>query len=190
MSSKGSWSILRTTADRIAKLTYQVTNILAEDCLTPQVAGVLAGKFGFVASSLFGQLARPVLHAIYLRQKAAGMRKDIQAFTPALRASLMFLVEVLTWAPPRCVDFATVRNVGIAYADAFFEMYGTKHRPADTPMSHWTPQLATSFPNGWRVVVQCPTTGVTWYASGVVPTRILQRFTLRRQCIFLLETLA
>ena len=118
------------------------------------------------------------------------MRKGIQALTPALRASLKFLVEILTWPPPRRVDFATVRNVGIAYADAFFEMDGTKHRPADSSMSHWTPQLATSFPNGWGVVVRCPTTGVTWYASGVVPTRILERFTLRRQHIFLLETLA
>ena len=60
-------AVVCATADRTAKLTFQVTNILAEDCLTPQVAGVLAGKFGFVASSLFGQLARQVLHAIYLR---------------------------------------------------------------------------------------------------------------------------
>ena len=78
----------------------------------------------------------------------------------------------------------------VQYADAFFEMDGTKHRPAASPMSHWTPRLATSFPNGWGVVVRCPTTGVTWYACGVVPSCILARFTLRRQCIFLLETLA
>ena len=121
-----------------------------------QVAGVLAGKFGFAASSLYGQVARPVLHAIYMRQKAAGMRRDRQALTPALRASLIFLVEVLTWAPPRQLDFATARSIGIAYADAFFEMDGVQRRPADSPMSTWTPQSSVSFPNDWGVVVRCP----------------------------------
>ena len=38
--------------------------------------------------------------------------------------------------------------------------------------------------------MRCPTTTITWYACGVVPERILKRFTLRRQYIFLLETLA
>ena len=178
------------TADCKAKLTSQVTGILTEDGLTPQQAGVLAGKFGFVASSLFGQLARPVLHAIYLRQKAASLHRDIQALTPAVRASLTFLVEVLMRAPPRRVDVTTVQGTGIAYADAFFEMGDTGHRPADAPMAQWTSQSATSLANGWGVVVRCPTTGVTRYACGVVPTRVLQRFTLRRQYIFLLETLA
>ena len=187
---EGGHAVVCATTDRKAKLTSQVTYILAEDCLTPQRAGVLAGKFGFVASSLFGQLARPVLRAIYLRQQAATLHRDIQALNPALRASLTFLVEVLTWAPPRRVDFAAVQHAGIAYADAFFEMGDTRHRPFDAPMAQWTAQSATSLPNGWGVVVRCPTTGVTWYACGVVPARILRRFTLRRQYIFLLETLA
>ena len=99
-------------------------------------------------------------------------------------------MEVLTWAPPRRVDFAAVQHTGIAYADAFFEMGANRHRPFDAPLAQWTSQSATSLPNGWGVVVRCPTTGVTWYACGVVPTCILRRFTLRRQYIFLLETLA
>ena len=149
-------AVVCATADRKAKLTSQVANILSDGCLTPQVAGALAGKFGFVASSSYGQVARPVLHAIYMRQKAAGMRRDLQALTPAMRASLTFLVDVLTWAPPRQLDFATARSIGIAYADAFFEMDGVQRRPADSPMSTRTPQSAVSFPNGWGVVVGCP----------------------------------
>ena len=47
-----------------------------------------------------------------------------------------------------------------------------------------------SFPNGWGIVVRCPATADARYASGVVPERILKRFSLRRQYIFLLETLA
>ena len=82
-------AVVCATADRKAKLTFQVANILTEDCLTPQGAGVLAGKFGFVASSLYGQVARPVLRAIYMRQKAAGMRKDLQALATALRTCVI-----------------------------------------------------------------------------------------------------
>ena len=115
---EGNRAVVCATADRKAKLTSQVASILGDDCLTPQVAGVLAGKFGFVASSLYGQVARPVLRAIYMCQNAAGINRDRQALTPALRASLMFLVEVLTWAPPRQLDYAAARSVGIAYADA------------------------------------------------------------------------
>ena len=128
-------AVVCATADRKAKLTSQVANILSDDCLTPQVAGVLAGKFGFVASSLYGQVARPVLHAICMRQKAAGMRRDLQALTPALRASLTFFVEVLTWAP-------TARSIR-QYRHRVrrrFEMDGVRRRPADSPMSTWTPQ--------------------------------------------------
>ena len=186
-------AVVCATTDRKAKLTFQVANILTDDCLTPQVAGVLAGKFGFVASSLYGQVARLVLRAIYMRQKAAAMRKDLQALTPALRASLKFLVEVLTWAPPRRLDSPpnamsasrtpTLSSRWTASSTALpIPQCPTGHR------SHLSP--SRSFPNGWGVVVRCPATAVTWYACGVVPTRILARFTLRRQYIFLLETLA
>ena len=124
-------AVVCPTADGKTKLTPQVTNILVDGRLSPQVAGVLAGRFGFVASSLYGHVARPVLHALCQRQNAVGITRERYGLTAALRESLTFLMEVLRCAPPRHLDFATVRRVGIAYADAFFEMDGVKYRPGD-----------------------------------------------------------
>ena len=154
------------------------------------MAGVLAGKFGFEASSLYSRVARPVLHALYQRQNAVGITGERYGLTAALIASLTFLMEVLRWALHRQLDFATVRRVGIAYADAFFEMDGVKYRPGASPTFTWSQYSSVSFPNGWGLVVRCPATADTWYASRVVPERILKRFSLCRQYIFLLETLA
>ena len=133
-------------ADRKTKLTSQLTSVLANDRLSPQVAGVLASKFGFIASSLYGHVARPVSRAVYQRQTATGITRERYGLTTALRASLTFLVEVLIWAPPRQVDFATARRVGIAYADAFFEMDGVKYRPSDSPTLTWSRGSSVSFP--------------------------------------------
>ena len=187
---EGDRAVVCPTPDRKTKLTSQCVRILETDHLDPQAAGVLAGKFGFVASSLYGQIARPVLHALYGRQSAFGVKVERFRLTSALRASLVFLLQVLTWAPPRQVYFRTVQRSGVAYADAFFEMDGRRCRPADSPILTWSGESSVSLPNGWGVVVRCPVTSHTWYAYGVVPAHILKRFAKRRQYIFLLETLA
>ena len=187
---EGHQAIVCPTPERKARLSAQCEHILATNRLSPQSAGVLAGKFGFVASTLYGQIARPVLHALYGRQCAGGANVERFKLTSSLRASLTFLLQVLTWAPPRQVHFRAVRRSGIAYADAFFEMDGARHRPCDSPLLSWNAASSVSLPNGWGVVARCPVTELTWYAFGVVPENVLKRFAKRRQYIFLLETLA
>ena len=162
-------AVIQVTSDRARRLDDQLKQILLDDKLVPHEAASVAGKLQFVAQSLFGKSCAAALRPFYQRAQAARFRSSATGWTlnQGLRAAIEFLRLLLRQGAPRVVRFFVKERV-VIYADAFFELGGSRYTLANADQApDWGRQPPATFNNGWGFVVNLP--GKTVFAAGRVP---------------------
>lgn len=84
---------------RKKNLETMISRILQTNCLTPNVAASVVGKFGFLCSSLYGKIGRCC--TLVLRQRQYD-RSDNTTLTPQLRTSLQLMIHLMHASPREC----------------------------------------------------------------------------------------
>ena len=178
-------------SSRLRKVSGLIARAIDSDTLTPEQAGSLAGKVSFLTGTCHGRVGRAACRPLFARQHQQG---GLSALSPALRASLPALADILATAPPRWIPLGPdARGVPILYADACFSAGERECRPGQpgTWPDAWSPAAAPCLANSWGFVLFPPGPGAQpLYAAGSVPPELLARFATRKAFIFLLEAIA
>ena len=171
---------LEACPERKDKVLRIIQDVLDDDRLPSPLAQQLAGKLGFLSTTLFGSVGRTALAPIYARGHGVGEMVG-DRLTTGLRQSLFLLQHVLHHAKPRIIPLhhSVSGQVAVVYTDAYF-------KPGEAAGSTQEQALLSS--NGWGFVVRT-NYGVA-YSHGVVPASFVERFTTNKAFIYLLEILA
>ncbi|CAE7364819.1 Dnmt3b [Symbiodinium sp. CCMP2592] len=176
--------LVEPSPSRVAKLLAEVRLILQSDCLSPENAAKLAGKIGFLSTSLWGNIGQALSRPLHGR--ARGSRDAAQTLNGGLRSSLECLLELLSHPMPRFIPYS--RNdidVSVLYADAFFELGDRKWSVSrDELPSRWPSKMHLAA-NGWGFL--CRHCGSVTVGHGQVPPDVLALFSSRRAFIYFLE---
>ena len=161
----------RNKPERSRHLRAQCSRAVDDNSLPPSEAGSLAGKLGFWARGSFGAVARCPCAPLYARQHELATRgRRRYQLTPSVLAALLWIVEVLTWAPPRAWPFT------------FFE--------ADAYPTLWTDACGENPTGGCGAFLARPLPGGSWQfiaTSFVWPESALHCFRDRKQWISVFE---
>lgn len=176
--------LVEPAQSRVSKILAEVSHALATDFLSPETAAKLAGKIGFLSTSLWGRigssLARP------LHGRARGHRDGTQTLNGGLRSALECLRALLSDPLPRFIPFSRSNvSVSVLYADAFFELGDRRWSVTrDEPPTAWPARMHLAA-NGWGFL--CRTGNEVTVGHGQVPPDVLALFSSRRAYIYFLE---
>ncbi|CAE7942077.1 unnamed protein product [Symbiodinium sp. KB8] len=133
---------------RVSKLCRTLREALLQDRLTSDEAARLAGKLGFLSTSLWGQLGKSLTRPIYGRSQ--GSKDGRVELNPGLRASMECLLTLLATPIPRYIPFARSDTpVAVLYADAFFKLGDRRWSVCDSDLpTHWPTDMHLA-ENGW-----------------------------------------
>jgi len=174
---------------RLRKVNRQISVVLHDKRLTPTVAGSLAGKTGFLATSCFGKVGRAAVRPLFARQHVSHFTAKL---TIPISSALHAIMEIFATAPPRDIPFHRPLPVPVLYADAFFEINGSVFHPRtgeDLPGT-WNTAWPEALRNGWGFVLFPADRSQPIFAHGEIPGGFLKVFAQRKAYIFVLEALA
>ena len=156
---------------RVFKLRQSLRQTLLQDRLTPDEAARLAGKLGFLSTSLWGQVGLSLIRPIYGRSQ--GMRDGATSLDSGLRASMECILALLETPIPRFIPFAVSGiPVTVMYADAYFKLGDRKWSLFDENIpTHWPSDMHLA-ENGWGFL--CRDRGRVTAGHGQVPAHILR----------------
>ena len=184
--------IISPCKKRVKKLLAWMAKIRHKKKLPAEEAKTLAGKTGFVATSMFGRVGRCAMRAIWMRAASNDSSDQADTMTPAIEDSLKNLMTILLTCPPRTIDLNYTGKTAIIYTDAFFtlgEQTVKVGKGREIP-DKWQVKDVTS--NGWGFVVipdqSHPEIGFVMH--GVVPLKIVNLFSGTKAFIYFLEALA
>ena len=100
---------------RKKNLERMISRVLQSDCLTPNVAASVVGKFGFLCSSLYGKIGRCCTLALRQRQYD---RSDDTSLSPQLRTSLQLMIHLMHASPARECHVSGASAPLLLYTDA------------------------------------------------------------------------
>jgi hypothetical protein len=182
--------IFRPAESRKKNIDKLIQTALETNDLTPAKAATLAGKAGFLATTMFNKMGRAPLKAIYARQSACPKSSRFP-INPQLFAALT-MIRHLTWsAPPRTLtlDYAK-KHSAVVYTDAFFRAGDIRLKP-----SQWERLLDKDSnmlgDNGWGAVCLFRR-GDKWqaeYTYGVVPADLVAIVGRTKAFIYALEAI-
>ena len=110
---------------RTEKIGQTIAEALQRKSLSPQAAGKLAGKVGFLARSLMGRVSRAATKALFERQYA---KRGGAGLTRGLEDSLRALQLLVGMAIPRTLPIQPAwRQTPLVYADAYVKLNGTAY---------------------------------------------------------------
>ncbi|CAE6943486.1 unnamed protein product [Symbiodinium sp. CCMP2592] len=169
---------------RVRKLVFALRRALSEDSLSPDEAARLAGKLGFLSTSLWGQVGQSLTRPLHGR--AHGPKNGTNALNSGLRACMQCLIALISNPVPRLIPFAGERcGVSVLYADAYFKLGDKKWSVAsDSIPTSWPANMHLA-ENGWGFI--CRASDRITAGHGSVPPRILRLFGSRRSYIYFLE---
>ena len=172
---------------RVRRVSEAVRNSLLTDQLTPETASKLAGKLGFLSTSLWGRVGHALTRPLHGRAQAGS--DGTSALNSGLRASLRCLLTVLETPLPRFLPFRQGHCVSaVLYADAFFQLGDVKWSVgAENIPTRWPSRMHLA-QNGWGFL--CRKGPNVTAGHGRVPANILQMFCSRRAYIYFLEIMA
>ena len=93
-------AVVKPKATRVSNMMQDIADVLSRGHLTPSHAARLVGKADFIASCLFGKVGRACLAGLRVRQYQCAPPFNLP---PWLRASLVWLRDLLGVCPPRTV---------------------------------------------------------------------------------------
>ena len=109
--------------------------------------------------------------------------------THALRVSLRGILHLCQEMVPRVIPTKIGTPTSIIYTDAFFYLGNQQYRVSSSDIPCWWPKdTIHQSQNGWGFVARIQD-GV-YFAHGIIPTKVLRRFTKRRAFIYFLEITA
>ena len=169
---------------RVAKLTLALQKAVSNDFLSADEASRLAGKLGFLASSLWGQSGSSLLRPLYGR--AQGSKDGENHLNSGLRACMQCILHLLASPVPRFLPFAQEDvPTTVMYADAFFKLGDDRWSvSSDSLPTRWPSNMHLA-ENGWGFVCRFP--NIITAGHGRVPPSILSLFGARRSFIYFLE---
>ena len=184
LASDGETLQVRPDEGRRNRMIQLIRDILQADSLTPELAARLAGKLGFLQTSLFGSMGKACL--VPVNARASGGAQQANTLNQAIRAALTTLLRILH--EPLVLEIplrAGERSSSIVYADAFFLLGDQMQRPGGKPQGRWPNKGAQQLQNGWGFVVRS-SLGVT-FAHGQVPAEVVSLYSSRKAFIYFLE---
>ena len=176
--------------DRVLRIQQQVQQIIDADKLNPTEAQKLAGRLVFLQTTVFGQVGKTALQAVYARASSMSAETtNNDQLNTGLRSALQNISQLLRVIRPRWIPFASNAPQTLIYTDAFFELGGQKLKPtASNIPTVWNPSRASTMNNGWGMV--CHTAGATYFSYGTVPKSLLRAYCHRKAFIYFLEAIA
>jgi hypothetical protein len=183
--------IASPTPERVAKMTAAINKALTTNTLEHQDAAQMAGKLGFLSTTMFGKLGRAPTKAVFGRQHSPSWNTKL---TSALKAALVTLSHLLATARPRSRPLqSTDGHHSRVYTDAYFKMGDRRFSPSATDIpEEWSTEHCPDYENGWGGVVfphpNHPELGYT--VRGSVPPIVLRHFCSRKAYIYFLEAWA
>ena len=173
---------------RRARLLTSLEEVLASNRLTPDEAQRLAGKLGFMATTLFGGMGMAAIQPFYARAHCLGAPGH-HNLTFGLRAAIKILQQILQDSRPRTFNWNHDDDnpMAVIYSDAFFQLGERMLRPKEPP-EQWNPRRRRPKSNRWGFIVRLPSRVV--FAHGTLPDEFIQKFTTRRAFIYMMEILA
>ena len=189
--------VIRVAQDRVTveicpqrkrKILQTLAEILANNRLTADESQRLAGKLGFMATSLFGGIGKAAIQPFYARAHGLGDQQNDKV-TFAIRAAIHTLQQLLVDSRPRTFPmWQTATNPqAVIYSDAFFQLGEKMMRAKDSP-ELWSPAKRKPKTNGWGFVVR--TEDRVTFAHGILPDDFVTKFTTRRAFIYMMEVMA
>eukprot|EP00435_Cladocopium_sp_Y103_P052359 s456_g16.t1 len=148
----------------------------------------IAGKLGFMATTLFGGIGTAAIQPFFARAHNLGEQKNSN-LTFAIRAAIKTLRQLLANGKPRTFPWKTSSQspLAVIYSDAFFLLGERKMRARDTP-ELWNPKERRPRSNGWGYIVKLPSRVI--FAHGELPKSFLDKFVSRKAFIYMMEILA
>ena len=184
IADQGATLEVRPHEGRRRRMVQLIQEILSSDALTPEVAARLAGKLGFLQTSLFGSMGKACLAPIHAR--ASGNSSQANALNQAIRAALTTMLRILHEPLVLSIPLRTeASSTSIVYADAYFLLGDLMQKPGSAPVGRWPNKGAQQLRNGWGYVVR-HANGVT-FAHGDVPPQVVSLYSSRKAFIYFLE---
>ena len=145
------WIETQPSANKTRRTATKVQLYLDEG-LSCSDAGSLAGSVGWMGCWYWGRVARAVLRPLYARSTNHGgapQGKSVKQLTDELRAALLYILQILRWAPVRRFSLTQKFQTKVAYADAYFTMDKRFMKPNQTDSLDWQTDSSVSLENGW-----------------------------------------
>eukprot|EP00435_Cladocopium_sp_Y103_P038353 s2136_g10.t1 len=179
---------IETCPKRSAKILQTLDDILQSNRLTPDEAQRVAGKLGFLATTMFGGIGTAAIQPFYARAHHLGEQRH-DNLTFALRAAINILKQLLIHGKPRTFTWSqsSPHPEAVVYSDAFFLVGETVMRARDAP-TLWNPKKRRPKSNGWGFVVRLPRRVV--FAHGELPEDFISKFVSRKAFIYMMEIMA
>ena len=173
---------------RRQKLLGMLGELLMSNYLSPDDAQRLAGKLGFMATTLFGGMGMAAIQPFYARAHCLGEQSNYR-LTFALKSSIHILQQLLMSSRPRTFPWhhEDDRPRAVIYSDAFFQLGERLLRPREAP-ELWNPQKRKPVSNGWGFVVKLQDRVI--YANGELPRTFIEKFVSRKAFIYMMGILA
>ena len=158
--------------------------LLTSNYLSPDDAQRLAGKLGFMATTLFGEMGMAAIQPFYARAHCLGEQSNYR-LTFALKSSIHILQQLLMSSRPRTFPWhhEDDRPRAVIYSDAFFQLGERLLRPREAP-ELWNPQKRKPVSNGWGFVVKLQDRVI--YANGELPRTFIEKFVSRKAFIYMM----
>ena len=180
--------IVGTCPKRREKLLTLLEEILESNRLSAEDAQKVAGKMGFLATTLFGGIGMAAIQPFYARAHHLGEQKN-DKLTFALRAAIHTMRQLLQCGKPRSFPWSASETASqaVIYSDAYFLVGETMMRARDAP-ELWSPKKRKAKANGWGFVVRLPNKVV--FSHGELPQEFISQFVSRKAFIYMMEIMA
>eukprot|EP00435_Cladocopium_sp_Y103_P048273 s452_g14.t1 len=180
--------VIETCPKRKEKLLALLESILQSNRLSAEEAQRVAGKLGFMATTLFGGIGMAAIQPFYARAHHLGEQRN-EKLTFALRAAIHTMKQLLVEGKPRTFPWfpKDPTTHAVIYSDAYFLVGDTMMKPKDVP-ELWSPKKRRAKANGWGFVTKFADKVV--FAHGELPQEFIDKFVSRRAFIYMMEIMA
>ena len=133
---------MAATPSRVEKMEAMIDQSIIDDELPPATAGTMAGKTGFLTTTIFGKAGRAATKPIYARQYCDRPTGPHHSWPlgPQIKSAMTAIRHVIRCAPPRFQPFGRENSaVPLVYADAFYLDGESKKPVREAAAQDWTP---------------------------------------------------
>ena len=178
-------ALLSPRPARVTAFNLTASLVLQRQELSPHLAAIMAGKCGVLTATCSGQVGRSSSKALFARA-----HDTRYALLPSIRDSLLSLMNLFTWAPPRSVPYILPERCVNVYVDAFVTVRNKRLRAKDLtePDLRWISAQNGHLKNGLGGLL-LPLEGEPVFFHVELTPKTVQELASNEAFIFALEAL-
>ena len=179
-------ALLSPRPARVTAFNLTASLVLQKQELSPHLAAAMAGKCGVLTATCAGQVGRAATKALFTRA-----HDTRYVMLPSIRDSLLSLMNLFSWAPPRSVPYAVPDRCVNIYVDAFVTVHNRRRRAQELSENDllWIANQNGHLHNGMGGLL-LPLHGQPVYFHVELPPRTVREMASSEAFIFALEALA